>query len=236
LILLTSLLDVLSEKTFHIEDFGEGKLASFRTRSPPNQFDFIFPPDAPINVGWGSKETQFHGSLGKTAAQAPSTSKIGVSPDDDNLPRISWRGDSAFFVVSSLSPDSNHRTLRVYDRQGLLQTTSEDVAGLEHPLVWRPSGNLIIGTQRFGFEGGGAGKEGRHDVIFFERNGLRHGEFTLRVDQIGVKDKGVDHERRWGYKVRELAWNSDSNVFAIWIESDVGDIGKILLKKVYTCT
>lgn len=191
-----------------------------------------FSPDAPINVGWGSKQTQFHGSLGKTAAQAPSTSKVGISPDDDNLPRISWRGDCAFFVVSSLSPASSaqaHRTLRVYNRQGLLQTTSEDVAGLEHPLIWRPSGNLIVATQRFGFEGGGAGREGRHDVIFFERNGLRHGEFSLNVHQIGVKDKGVDHghDRRWGYKVRELAWNSDSNVLAIWIEGDGGDISKV---------
>ena len=191
-----------------------------------------FSLDAPINVGWGSKQTQFHGSLGKAATQAPSTSKIGISPDDDNLPRISWRGDCAFFVVSSLSPASGtqaHRTLRVYDRQGLLQTTSEDVAGLEHPLVWRPSGNLIVGTQRFGFEGGGVGREGRHDVIFFERNGLRHGEFTLRVDQIGVKGKGVDNGRKWGYKVRELAWNSDSNVLAIWIEGDDGDIGKVFI-------
>ena len=191
-----------------------------------------FSPDAPINVGWGSKQTQFHGSLGKTAAQAPFTSKVGISPDDDNLPRISWRGDCAFFVVSSLSSASSaqvHRTLRVYNRQGLLQTTSEDVAGLEHPLVWKPSGNLIVGTQRFGFEGGGAGREGRHDVIFFERNGLRHGEFSLRVDQIGVKGDDIDHGRirRWGYKVRELAWSSDSNVLAIWIEGDDGDIGKV---------
>ena len=46
-----------------------------------------------------------------------------------------------------------------------------------------------------------------------------------------MKDKGVDHERRWGYKVRELAWNSDSNVLAIWIEGDVGDIGKFYFKK-----
>jgi elongator complex protein 1 len=238
LILLTSSFDVLSEKPLHIEDFGEGKLPHFLQVFPRTELLFIS-PDAPINVGWGSKETQFHGSLGKTAAQAPSTSKIGISPDDDNLPRISWRGDSALFVVSSLSPTSNgrsRRTLRVYDRQGPLQTTSEEVAGLEHPLVWRPSGNLIVGTQRFGFEGGGAGSEGRHDVIFFERNGLRHGEFTLRVDQIGVKDKGVEHERRWGYKVRELAWNSDSNVLAIWIESDVGDIGKIFLFKIHTRT
>ena len=190
----------------------------------------ILSPDTPINVGWGSKQTQFHGSLGKTAAQASSTSKMGISPDDDYLPRISWRGDCAFFVVSSLSPAPSvqaHRTLRVYDRQGILQTTSEDVPGLEHPLVWRPSGNLIASTQRFGFEGGGAGREGRHDVIFFERNGLRHGDFTL--SQIGAKDEGVDHGRRFGYKVRELAWNSDSNVLAIWIQGDDGDIGKVNL-------
>ena len=114
----------------------------------------------------------------------------------------------------------------MYDRQGALQSTSELVAGLEHTLVWRPSGNLIVGTQRFGYEGGGAGREGRHDVIFFERNGLRHGEFSLRVDQLGVKGTGPDfgQGRRWGYKVREMAWNSDSNVLAVWIEGDEGDV------------
>ena len=133
--------------------------------------------------------------------------------------------------MSSLSPqDANglrHRTLRVYDRQAALQSTSEAVPGLEHPLVWRPSGNLIVGTQRFGFEGGGAGKEGRHDVVFFERNGLRHGEFSLRVEHLGGKAEGVDsgYQRRWGYQVRELDWNADSNVLSVWIEGDDGDIG-----------
>ncbi len=53
--------------------------------------------DAPINVGWGSKQTQFHGSAGKSAAQAPANVNLGISPDDDMLPRISWRGDGAFF-------------------------------------------------------------------------------------------------------------------------------------------
>ncbi|CAA7260510.1 unnamed protein product [Cyclocybe aegerita] len=210
LILLTSMFDVLSECPLYVDSFGE---------------------DAPINVGWGSKQTQFHGSLGKAAAQAPTTVKASISPDDDHLPRISWRGDGAFFVVSSLSPEGipdsqPRRTLRVYDRQGVLQSTSEEVAGLEHTLVWRPSGNLIVGTQRFGFEGGSAGREGRHDVVFFERNGLRHGEFSLKVDQLSVKGKEpkVGSEKRWGYKVREMAWNADSNVLAVWIEGDDGDV------------
>jgi hypothetical protein len=114
------------------------------------------------------------------------SSKTSIpSPDDDEIPRISWRGDGAYFVVSALSnrnPQTGlrKRILRVYNRDAVLQSTSEAVAGLEHTLSWRPSGNLIVSTQRFGFEGGGAGKDGRHDVVFFERNGLRHGEFTLR--------------------------------------------------------
>ncbi|KAJ7799963.1 pol II transcription elongation factor [Mycena olivaceomarginata] len=184
-------------------------------------------PYAPINVGWGSKQTQFHGSLGKAAAQAPTLKTVGTSPDDDEMPRISWRGDGAFFVVSSLSPvsdSSRHRTLRVYDRQAALQSTSEAVPGLEHAMTWRPSGNLIVGTQRFGFEGGGAGKEGRHDVVFFERNGLRHGEFGVRVEDLAIPSGARAEERKWGYKVKELSWSSDSNVLGLWIETDEGDI------------
>ncbi|KAJ7744686.1 pol II transcription elongation factor [Mycena metata] len=201
LTLMTSTFDVLSDAPLFTSDFGE---------------------DAPINVGWGSKQTQFHGSLGKAAAQAPAARTVGASPDDDTLPRVSWRGDGAFFVVSSLSPNApRHRTLRVYDRQAALQTTSEAVPGLEHALSWRPSGNLIVGTQRFGFEGGGAGKEGRHDVVFFERNGLRHGEFGVRVADLGVKP---GEGRKWGYKVKELNWSSDSNVLGLWVEKDDGDI------------
>jgi elongator complex protein 1 len=112
----------------------------------------------------------------------------------------------------------------VYDRQAALQSTSEDVAGLEHTLVWRPSGNLIVGTQRFGFEGGGAGRTERHDVVFFERNGLRHGEFGLGM---GGKFKGLDSTdvRKWGYRVKEASWSSDSNILSIWIECDEGDVG-----------
>lgn len=62
-------------------------------------------------------------------------------------------------------------------------------------MAWRPSGNLIAGTQRLPH---------RHDVVFFERNGLRHGEFTLPFAQGEVQ-------------VLELGWNCDSSILAIWI-------------------
>lgn len=110
--------------------------------------------------------------------------------------------------------------LRVYDRQASLQSTAEAIAGIEHVLSWRPSGNLIATTQRFGFEGGGAGKEGRHDVVFFEKNGLRHGEFGLGEGLFKRRDDGT-----WGYKVRELSWSSDSTVLALWIQRDGEDVG-----------
>ncbi|OCH92072.1 IkappaB kinase complex IKAP component [Obba rivulosa] len=209
LILMTSTFDVLQENPLQNSDFGE---------------------DAPIALGWGAKATQFHGSLGKAAAQAGlDLAAVGSSPDDDERPRISWRGDGAFFTVSALAPPSpdlplRRRILRVYSREGALQSTAEPVAGLEHTLSWRPSGNLIASTQRFGSGpeadklGLGKGRNGRHDVVFFERNGLRHGEFELREVREGVA------VGQWEYKVREIGWSADSNIMSVWVERDKGDL------------
>ncbi|KAI0785729.1 IkappaB kinase complex IKAP component [Abortiporus biennis] len=213
LILMTPDFDVISETSLHPTDFGE---------------------DAPINVGWGSKQTQFHGSLGKAAAQAPKPQNIGSSPDDDQLPRITWRGDGAYFAVSSLSPsptaetnkpELRHRTFRVYSHIGALQSTSEPTPGLEHVLSWRPSGNWIVSTQRYGFEGGGLGREGRHDLVMFERNGLRRSDFV--IEKLLAPNQTSEHTstvRKWGYRMREVSWSSDSNILSLWIEKDSGDI------------
>ncbi|KAG2176226.1 hypothetical protein INT43_005460, partial [Umbelopsis isabellina] len=148
------------------------------------------------SVGWGKKETQFHGSEGKAAAQRKSdVDKYTTSLDDDEQPRVSWRGDGSYFVVSSIDISKGSRVMRVYNREGVLQNTSEPVDKLEHGLSWRPSGNLIASSQRLPH---------RHDIVFFEKNGLRHGEFTLREsDQ---------------HKVIELLWNSDSTILAVWLQ------------------
>ncbi|KZO97398.1 IKI3-domain-containing protein [Calocera viscosa TUFC12733] len=138
------------------------------------------------------------------AAQAAPPQAAGLSPDDDRLASISWRGDAQFFSVSSV--DEGKRVIRVYSRTAALQKTSEPVPGLEHTLAWKPSGALIASTKRFGnFPPGlGPGRDGRHDVVFFERNGLRHREFTLRAE------KGR-------YRVREMSWTSGSEVLAMWM-------------------
>ena len=182
--------------------------------------------DAFINIGWGTKSTQFHGSLGKAAAQSstsPSTSDIPKSlshPTDDGLPQITFRGDAAFFAISSLDPYSTstehtRRQIRIYSRDGpRLSATSESLPGLEASIAWRPSGSLLSALVRYGYDGGGEGREGRWDVAMLERNGLRHGGFELR-EKKGVWKSG---------KVRGMGWNADSELLAIWIERHDEDI------------
>ncbi|XP_071964263.1 elongator complex protein 1-like [Antedon mediterranea] len=175
LILMTKDFDPITETSLHPEEFGEGK---------------------PVTVGWGKKETQFHGSMGKQAATLKPEAVTQSTEWDDAKIRICWRGDGQFFVVSCISPVTGARKLRVWNRECILQYTSEDVNGLEHSLYWKPSGSLIASSQRLPH---------RHDIVFFEKNGLRHGEFTLPFGKQEVK-------------VIEVQWNLDSHVLAVWLE------------------
>ena len=69
-------------------------------------YDSSNPTEKPITVGWGKKETQFHGTAGKQAATRKSEDvKPALAWDDMNV-RISWRGDGQYFAVSAISPDT----------------------------------------------------------------------------------------------------------------------------------
>ncbi|KAF9363866.1 hypothetical protein BGX34_003149 [Mortierella sp. NVP85] len=176
---MTKDFDVISETPINVEETGE---------------------DVSVNVGWGKKETQFHGTEGKQAAQRKvDTSTFTHSPDDDGKHRLSWRGDGTYFCCTSQDKRQDRRAIRIYNREAVLQSTSEAVNMLEHGLSWRPSGNLIASSQRLPH---------RHDIVFFEKNGLRHGEFTLREPNDTI--------------VKELAWNCDSTVLAVWLQRSNG--------------
>lgn len=118
---------------------------------------------------------------------------------------------------------------------------------MEHNVAWRPAGagGLIVSTQRFApqhagqggeeskVEGLASGREGRHDVVFLERNGLRHGEFGIREWERlggaeGVKGLNVNVNggkgMRCGYRVREVSWSGDGGVLGIWVEGGEGDV------------
>ncbi|KAH8596498.1 elongator complex protein-like protein 1 [Bisporella sp. PMI_857] len=152
-----------------------------------------------VSVGWGKKETQFKGK-GAKALQDPTipekTDEGVLSPNDDGRAAISWRGDGAYLAISTVEGRSR-RLIRVYSREGVLDSVSEPVDGLEGALSWRPAGNLIASVQRF---------VDHVDIVFFERNGLRHGQFSLRLtsEQLLVETHGIS-----------LSWNSDSTALAV---------------------
>ncbi|XP_041916665.1 elongator complex protein 1 [Alosa sapidissima] len=175
IIVMTKDFEPITEVQIHQEDFGEGKF---------------------ITVGWGKKETQFHGSAGKQAAQKKNTEVLPAVEWDDRRPRVTWRGDGQLFAVSAVCPQTGARKVRVWNRECVLQATSETINGLEQALCWKPSGSLIASTQRH---------PNKHSVVFLEKNGLLHGDFTLPLQ----KDQA---------KVKELLWNSDSTVLAVWLE------------------
>ncbi|KAL7921536.1 IKI3 family domain-containing protein [Trichoderma austrokoningii] len=159
-----------------------------------------------VSVGWGKKETQFEGRGAKALRDPTIPLKVDqglASSNEDASASISWRGDGAFVAVNTVQKDAR-RAIRVYSREGELDSVSEPVDGFEGALSWRPSGNLIAGIQRLAE---------RVDVVFFERNGLRHGQFTLRSPNGSPLDAGDTQIR--------LEWNADSTVLAVILSDTI---------------
>ena len=152
-----------------------------------------------VSVGWGKKETQFKGKKARALRDptVPETVDEGVlSENDAKETTISWRGDGSYVAVNSIESDSR-RVIRVFSREGILDSVSEPVDGLLGALSWRPAGNLLAGVQRL---------DECVSVVFFERNGLRHGQFELRLDKEDVST--------WSSRI-SLNWNVDSSVLAV---------------------
>ena len=176
----------------------------YMTRDFENVADIQFTPDdlkvsKHVSVGWGKSETQFKGKGAKALRDPtmPETVDEGVlSEHDSGNTTISWRGDGAYVAVNSIESEKR-RVIRVYSREGTLDSVSEPVNGLTGALSWRPAGNLIASIQRYA---------DHIDVVFFERNGLRHGQFSLRLSKADMEDCAADVS---------LNWNIDSSVLAV---------------------
>ncbi|GAB1600612.1 putative elongator complex protein 1 [Argonauta hians] len=173
LILMRSDFHLLEETALHPDSFGEAEF---------------------INVGWGKKETQFHGTEGKEAAKKKAVIAEPALEWDDMKAYVSWRGDGQYFVTSTIH--QGYRQLRTWTREAVLHSTGELVSGQEKEIAWKPSGSLMASSQM---------KPNKHDIIFFEQNGLQHGEFTLPFDVQTVQ-------------VKKLLWNIESTVLLIWCE------------------
>jgi len=118
---------------------------------------------------------------------------------------ISWRGDGRYFACSSTNAKTGETTMRVWEREGArvesvgeTRTASSGTpatlaAGDGTPaLAWQPRGALIAAAARS--EGDVSDR-----VVFYERNGLRRGDFVLPGE---------------GAEITSLAWSADSACLA----------------------
>lgn len=156
-----------------------------------------------VNVGWGSKATQFHGSEGKAAAKIVATTKGVKLPSDDGKVVISWRRDGSLFATSSIDPERDHRVIRVWSREGVLQYTSDVIDGIDPVLSWRPSQELIGITQWF---------FNKRQVSFLEKNGLFLQGFTLPFTASIPAAAGDEITPKY------LSWSNDSNIMSLIVE------------------
>lgn len=127
--------------------------------------------------------------------------------------QISWRGDSSIFVVNysinggrkCLTRDMQ-RGLQVAkgparaDNQVVFSVSEAPVETLELPISFMPNGSLVAGFQRRVLPNGQLNPE----IIFWERNGLRHGEFDLPKAKEPAKTD-----------IFKLSFNLESTVLAI---------------------
>ncbi|GAB0088746.1 Elongator complex protein 1 [Sergentomyia squamirostris] len=174
IIVMDSLFDIIEEVNLLESDFGEKEF---------------------VVLGWGKKETQFHGSAGKRAAQKKENPEllgnIFSSEETSNKINVAWRGDGEYFAVNFFR--DNSRLFKVFNREGKLQFTSEKCSGLESAVAWKPTGLWISIPQVL---------PDKYVIALFEKNGLRHQELILPFK----RDEEV---------VKSLKWSSDSVVLAI---------------------
>lgn len=183
-----------------------------------------------VSLGWGKEETQFKGRGAKQIERQRNLLRnAGLNIDSDNAIlcdptikeiqsgkissfdindyEISWRGDCQYFAITCIEivNGKERRVIRVYSREGELISCSEPIDGQEHTLSWKPQGSLIASTQRrFEPEING------HvlDVIFFEKNGLRHGEFDSRLN---AKNDNIF----------KIGWSSNSEILLLQLYDSV---------------
>ena len=121
--------------------------------------------------------------------------------------KISWKPDGKFCVINFGVKGTEGRKCLVRDNllnvfksaakpdadpKGLVQSVSEDaVVGLLNLVAWNPTGNIIAGADQVG---------DKTRVVFWEKNGLRHLEFSLES---------------WVKEVKELTYSHDGEILYV---------------------
>jgi len=131
---------------------------------------------------------------------------------------ISWRGDSSIFVVNieidggfkCLTRDAQNLNVikgpARADDQTVFSVAEKPIAHLTKPCCIMPNGSLVAGFQ--------AGN--KREVCFWEKNGLRHGEFELPDQSL---------------RVTAIEFNQDSTLMALLCLGDDGSQAILVLSR-----
>lgn len=96
---------------------------------------------------------------------------------------------------------TDYRTIRIWNRDGILQATSEPIDSLSDLIAWRPQSHLIASSQLIK-------NRTINQIIFLEKNGLQHGKFQL--------------PSKYDSKpIIKLSWSSDGRALAIMTKTDL---------------
>jgi elongator complex protein 1 len=124
---------------------------------------------------------------------------------DQKKGSISWRSDGEYFVVNFIDSEAECRKFQVFNRESVLYSTVEnDINVLDSPITWKFSKSLIA-SSIYRFK--------KHEIVFFERNGLVHGGFPLPFAFNTMK-------------VKEILWNLDSSILCVWSEKTDSESNK----------
>ena len=157
---------------------------------------------------------------------------LTFGPGDDKSQKaqdacISWRGDSQIFVCTyringgrkCLTRDMTQQ-MKVTkgparaDNQVVFSVAEKPLSQLELPTCIMPSGSLVTGFQKRVLPN----QQLQSEIIFWERNGLRHGEFVLPAPAPSVC-----------LSVKGITYNADSTLLAVLTENPTNSEHQILV-------
>ena len=139
---------------------------------------------------------------------------------------ISWRGDAKFLSViygtpegkKALTRDTNLTVFKSVARAdaegGVVKSVSEKpVKNLGTLVAYQPNGSLIAGIEKSTITVNGPEPKTyeKVQVVFWEKNGLRHGEFSLPSFS---KITGANPEES-DLTVQQIDFSKDSDIFAL---------------------
>lgn len=155
-----------------------------------------------MNTQWEVlHETQLDAFLPSDLSRVPAQSSGGSDI------AVCWRDDSQYLVVNVPVVAAGGKMMQkvmVFTSQlefhalGRLED-GRDIPQLGAALDWCPNHSLIASSET---------RKEQLFVVFFERNGLRHGEFALPAEY-----------RASSYRVTQVGWNIDSDILAVALAS-----------------